>query len=501
MSTSTGIATDYSSYIHFSRYARWIPSLNRRETWEETVDRYINYFDSRTPFSTGDISKEEIREAILNMDVMPSMRCLMTAGPALDKDNVAGFNCSYLHIEGKGKTVELEHESLDEPVVINITSPIDWDEAMYVLMCGTGVGFSVERQFIGNLPKVGKKLNHRIYSPTNKNYPGVAKEELSTFDRKSNYIMVADSKYGWASALRILIVELYNGNFDISWDVSLVRAEGEKLKTFGGRASGPKPLVKLFKFAKDLFLGANTRRLTSVECHDLMCKVAEVVVVGGVRRSALISLSNLSDSRMRVAKSGNWWEAEPQRALANNSVAYTEKPDTASFLAEWSALYASKSGERGIFSREAAIKGLPARRKGNYTNYGTNPCSEIVLRSKQFCNLTEAVVREGDSFATLSRKIEIAAVLGTYQSTLTDFVYLSKEWSDNTKEEALLGVSLTGIMDHSILNGEIDSELLGYKLTGLKHLAVNTNAKWAKLLKVNPSKAVTCVDVISTLAA
>jgi len=384
--TDNTLPSEYQSYIALSRYARWLETENRRETFKESVRRYFNYFETKFPFLLNEVDWKEAEQEYLKLGIVGSMRALMTAGPALERDNVAGYNCAYTAVEGTGEQIVFEHEKLDEPVVITLSTPIDFDETMYVLMCGTGMGFSVERQYINNLPKVGKKLNRRIYAPNNKNYPSVDKQEISLIDKKGNIIHVHDSKYGWASALRILIVELYNGNFDIKWDLSQLREAGAKLKTFGGRASGPAPLQNLFTFAVELFKNANGRKLNSIECHDLMCKIAEIVVVGGVRRSALISLSNLSDERMRQAKFGSWWESQPQRALANNSVCYTEKPDILSFMKEWEALIASGSGERGIFYRTAAENLVPERRKrDSYKNYGCNPCSEIVLRSKQFC--------------------------------------------------------------------------------------------------------------------
>ena len=495
---------DYRKYIHQSRYARWNEKTGRRETWEETVDRYTTFFDLELD-EGDDATREAVKSAILDMEVMPSMRCLMTAGEALERDNVAGYNCAYTAVEGTGEILSLTHDKLDEPVVVHLSNPIDFDETMYVLMCGTGVGFSVERQYVNNLPKVGKKLNRRIYLPNNKNFPDVDKEELSSIDKKENTIRVHDSKYGWASALRILIVELYNGNFNISWDLSSIRPAGAKLKTFGGRASGPKPLDDLFVFAKELFKKAKGRKLTSLECHDLMCKVADIVVVGGVRRSALISLSNLTDERMRKAKMGDL-STNQQRYLSNNSVAYTEKPDVGIFLREMESLYESRSGERGIFNRKAAQKAAArsGRRETDNYEYGTNPCSEIILRSKQFCNLTEVVVRPNDTFDVLKRKVRIATILGTLQSTLTDFRYLSSAWKKNTEEERLLGVSLTGIMDHPVMSGgsptsSKTSPLKGW-LQELKEVAIETNKEWADKLGINPSTAITCVKPSGTVS-
>jgi len=484
----------------------------RRETWPETVDRYINFFSDRCTGPEGKILNDEVKPEILNLNVMPSMRCLMTAGAALDRDNVAGYNCSYAAVEGSGKelfvmTDEMHEAGFDSPIKITASDPLAFDECMYILLCGTGVGFSVERQYVATLPVVGHALPRKMYLRTEENYPGVPKEELSTYDRKTKTIHVADSKYGWASAVRILIVELYNGNFDVQWNTSKVRPAGSRLKLFGGRASGPGPLESLFKFAVGAFSNANGRKLTSIECHDLVCKIADSVVVGGVRRSALISLSNLTDSRMRAAKSGEWWTENKQRELANNSVSYTEKPDTGIFLKEWVSLYESKSGERGIFSREAAqrIAARNGRRDPNH-DFGTNPCSEIILRSKQFCNLTEVVVRPDDTLETLRSKVKYATILGTLQSTLTDFRYLSSKWRENTEEERLLGVSLTGIMDHPIMSGNRrrgsfeNGMFLPEALEHLKEVAIETNRVWAARLGINPSTAITCVKPSGTVS-
>jgi len=416
----------YQQFIHKSRYARWLPEQKRRETWAETVNRYVSFWVDRGQIDQKTSAK--MFDAIHNMDVMPSMRCMMTAGEALDKDNVAGFNCSYLAID----------------------SPRSFDELMYVLMCGTGVGFSVERNFITKLPVIAE-----------------------TFHKTDSVIVVADSKIGWASAFRELISLLYAGKIP-KWDMSKVRPSGARLKTFGGRASGPEPLVDLFNFCVEVFTKAAGRKLTSIECHDVVCKVADIVVVGGVRRSALISLSNLSDPRMAKAKSGNWWELEGQRRLANNSVAYTEKPDFESFLGEMQNMYESKAGERGIFSRVAAqkIAGRNGRRDPEQ-DFGTNPCSEIILRSNQFCNLSEIVVRPDDTLASLKKKAEMAAIIGTLQATLTDFRYLRNCWKKNTEEEALLGVSMTGIMDHYLLS-KGESKDLAKWLEEVRDVAVDT---------------------------
>ena len=442
----------YQQFIHKSRYARWLPEQKRRETWAETVNRYVAFWVDR-----GQIDQKtsaELFDAIHNMDVMPSMRCMMTAGEALAKDNVAGFNCSYLAID----------------------SPRSFDELMYVLMCGTGVGFSVERNFITKLPVVAE-----------------------SFHKTDSVIVVSDSKIGWASAFRELIAMLYAGKIP-EWDMSRVRPAGARLKTFGGRASGHEPLLDLFNFCVEIFQKAAGRKLTSIECHDIVCKIADIVVVGGVRRSALISLSNLSDPRMAKAKSGDWWRHEGHRRLANNSVAYTEKPDFESFLGEMQNMYESKAGERGIFSRVAAQK-IAARngRRDPDQDFGTNPCSEIILRSNQFCNLSEIVVRPDDTLASLKKKAEMAAIIGTLQATLTDFRYLRNCWKKNTEEEALLGVSMTGIMDHYLLS-KGESKDLGKWLEEVRDVALDTNKEWAAKLGINQSAAITCVKPSGTVS-
>ena len=443
----------YQEYIHKSRYARYLPEEQRRETWEETVNRYLDFWVSKEK-----LSKKEAKDLfgpIHGLDVMPSMRALMTAGEALDRDNVAGFNCSYLPID----------------------HPKAFDEMMYILMCGTGVGFSVERQYITKLPEVA--------------------EELHDTD---TVIHVADSKVGWAKGYRELIAMLFTGQVP-KWDVSGVRPAGAALKTFGGRASGPEPLVDLFQFTVEVFRASAGRRLSSIECHDLCCKIAQIVVVGGVRRSALISLSNLTDDRLRRCKSGQWWVDNPQRGLANNSACYTEKPDFEAFLNEWKSLYESRSGERGVFSRVASQRQAEknGRRDASF-DFGTNPCSEIILRPYQFCNLSEVVVRANDTLESLRLKVRSAAVLGTLQATLTDFRYLRKIWKDNTQEEALLGVSLTGIMDHPVMSGRKSREELRHWLTQLKEEAIKTNRTWAKRLGINVSTAITAVKPSGTVS-
>ena len=449
----------YQQFIHKSRYARWLENENRRETWDETVKRYFDFFEKHLEGKKGTKEqRKELEEAVLNMEIMPSMRSLMTAGDALERDNVAGYNCAYL--------------------AVNKTRA--FDECLFILMCGTGVGFSVERREVEKLPEVPDEL----------------------FDTDTT-IVVADSKIGWAKAYKELIQMLYAGQI-AKWDMSKVRPAGERLKTFGGRSSGREPLDNLFRFTIEIFQSAKGRKLSSIECHDIMCKIAEIVVVGGVRRSALISLSNLTDERMRKAKSGQWWLDNTQRALSNNSVAYTEKPDVNIFLKEWMALIESKSGERGIFNRVAAkkqVEKLGDRRDSNH-NFGTNPCSEIILRDKEFCNLTEVVIRPEDTPATLAEKVRLASILGTWQATLTDFRYLSKEWKTNCEEEALLGVSLTGIMDNQYTNGTHKDKdfTLASTLEYFKGIAIETNKKVSKQLGIQPSAAITCVKPSGTVS-
>ena len=450
------LPTPYQQFIHKSRYARWIDDEQRRENWDETVDRYIGFMQDQVlmkhNIKLDDKTLNELRDSILSLDVMPSMRAMMTAGPALSRDNICGYNCSYIPVD----------------------SPRAFDECMYILMCGTGVGFSVERENVDRLPVVS-----------------------DNFDSSSTVIRVADSKPGWAKALRELIALLYAGQVP-TWDVSEVREAGAKLKVMGGRASGPQPLLDLFDFTVKVFKKASGRRLFPIECHDIMCKIGEVVVVGGVRRSALISLSNLNDDQMAHAKSGQWWETEPQRALANNSVAYKSKPEMGTFMREWLALYDSKSGERGMFNREAADKQVArnGRREQGHM-WGTNPCSEIILRGYQFCNLSEVVVRETDTLDSLKKKVRIATILGTLQSTLTDFKYLRKVWKDNTEEERLLGVSLTGIMDHHVLSKNVDSKRW---LEEMRQEAVDTNKNFANMLGIPQSAAITCVKPSGTVS-
>ena len=451
------LPTDYQNFIALSRYARWKDDEQRRENWSETIDRYFDYMDNHLVnnynYTVSKALKEKLTNQIMALGVMPSMRALMTAGPALDRCHVGGYNCSYIPVD----------------------SPRSFDECMYILMCGTGVGFSVERENVDKLPIVNEH-----------------------FEESTTIIKVGDSRPGWAKALRELIAMLYVGQVP-TWDTSEVRPAGARLKTFGGRASGPAPLVELFQFCIQKFKGAKGRRLFPIECHDLMCKIGEVVVVGGVRRSALISLSNLGDDQMRHAKSGEWWDEpernikrEGQRSLANNSVAYKDKPEMGTFMREWTALYESKSGERGIFNRQAAkVKASENGRRDIEHKFGCNPCSEIILRPYQFCNLTEVVCRVTDDLVSLKEKVRMATILGTFQSTLTNFKYLRKIWKDNTEEERLLGVSLTGILDCPIWNEEI--------LQILRDVAVETNKKMSKDLGIPQSTAITCVKPSGTV--
>ena len=441
----------YEQYIAKSRYARYLPEEKRRETWGETVSRYTDFFKARGQLDKA--TEKELYDAVYNLEVMPSMRAIMTAGAALNRDNVAGFNCAYIAID----------------------TPRAFDELLYILMCGTGVGYSVERQYISKLPLVSEE-----------------------FFESDSVINVPDSKVGWARSFRELVSLLYSGHVP-KWDVSRVRPAGAALKIFGGRASGPAPLVELFQFAVDMFKGAAGRKLSSIECHDLCCKIAQVVVVGGVRRSALISLSNLTDDRLKRAKHGSWWDHTPYRGLANNSACYTEKPDFEAFLNEWKSLYESRAGERGIFSRVASQKQAAKNgRRDPDHDFGTNPCSEIILRPNQFCNLSEVVVRHDDTVKDLERKVRLATIFGTLQATLTDFRYLRSIWKNNTEEEALLGVSLTGILDNKFLAKP--GPELSQALTKLKNVAIKTNKEWARKLGINQSAAITCVKPSGTVS-
>ena len=456
--TSNYLPTSYQEFIHLSRYSRWLPDKGRRETWDETITRYFDFFTEHLKETVNfDLSKNlrnELEQAVLGLRIMPSMRCVMTAGEALKRENIAGYNCSYVAVD----------------------RPQAFDEILYVLMNGTGVGFSVERQYISQLPQIADEFH-----PTD------------------TTIVVADSKLGWAKALKELVGMLYVGQVP-RWDLSKIRPAGAPLKTFGGRASGPEPLESLFNFTVNIFKNASGRKLTSLESHDIVCKIAEVVVVGGVRRSALISLSNLSDGLMRHAKTGQWWNENGQRALANNSACYTEKPNIGIFMDEWKSLYDSKSGERGIFNRESAnwMASKNGRRDVENQEFGTNPCSEIILRSREFCNLSEVVVRINDTKETLLEKVRLATILGTFQSTLTNFKYISKTWKKNCEEERLLGVSLTGIMDCKLTNGKTPG--LDKLLQELKNVAIKTNEEFANKFGINQSVAVTCVKPSGTVS-
>lgn len=453
---SNSLPTLYQQFIHLSRYSRFLWDQGRRETWEETIGRFFDFFEGHLKEQHNyDIKnvRKELEEAVLSQKVMPSMRCVMTAGEALKRENVAAYNCSY----------------------VAVNSPRSFDEILYILMNGTGVGFSVESKDVEQLPIIAESF-----------YPS------------DTTIIVADSKLGWAKALKELIHLLYSGQIP-RWDLSKIRPAGTPLKTFGGRASGPEPLDALFKFCVDVFKKAAGRRLNTLECHDIVCKIADIVVVGGVRRSALISLSDLNDDRMRTAKSGQWWLDESQRALANNSAIYKEKPDMGIFMEEWKSLYESKSGERGIFNRASAKATVMkhGRRDPNY-DFGTNPCSEIILRDKEFCNLSEVVIRATDSMEDLKQKVRLAAILGTWQSTLTSFKYLSSSWKKNCEEERLLGVSMTGIMDNDLTNGKTSG--LAERLEELRAVAVETNKKLAAEIGIPQSAAVTCVKPSGTVS-
>jgi ribonucleoside-triphosphate reductase len=456
---SKTIENPYENFIALSRYARWIPEESRRETWGETVDRYFNFMLKHLETNYNYIPSEklvaELKDGVFQRNVMPSMRSVMTSGAALERDNVAGYNCAFLPVD----------------------SPRSFDETMYILMCGTGVGFSVEYKYINKLPSVPESL-----------------------EKSTTVITVEDSKQGWAKAYRELLALLWSGQIP-AIDVSKVRPAGARLKTMGGRSSGPQPLINLFDFTIAKFKNATGRNLKPIECHDIMCKIGEVVVVGGVRRSAMISLSNINDIEMAQAKSGNWWEQNPQRALSNNSVAYSRKPDMEQFIAEWKSLYDSKSGERGIYNVAAAqAQAAKYGRRDPEIHYGTNPCSEIILRPYQFCNLSEVVLREHDTKKEIERKVELATILGTWQSTLTDFKYIRKIWKDNTEEERLLGVSLTGQFGHKLMSGKEDLVSLEAFLMSLKESARETNKSEAGKIGIPESAAITCVKPSGTVS-
>ena len=453
------IENPYENFIALSRYARWMPEENRRETWGETVDRYfsfmLNHLDKNYSYVPDEKLIKDLKEAVYNRNVMPSMRAVMTAGAALDRDHVAGYNCSFVPVD----------------------SPRSFDETMYILMCGTGVGFSVEYKYVNKLPAVPE-----------------------SFEKSTTTIVVEDSKNGWAKSYRELLAMLWAGQIP-SVDVSKLRPAGARLKTMGGRSSGPQPLINLFDFTIAKFKQAAGRQLKPIEAHDIMCKIGEVVVVGGVRRSAMISLSNINDIEMAAAKSGNWWENNSQRALSNNSVAYSRKPEMEQFIAEWKNLYDSKSGERGIYNVAAAQKQASRwGRRDPEIHYGTNPCSEIILRPYQFCNLSEVVIRENDTTKTVAEKVRLATILGTWQSTLTDFKYLRKVWKDNTEEERLLGVSITGQFGNKFFSGKEDLKKLSEALEGLRDYARDTNKSEAAKIGINESAAITCVKPSGTVS-
>jgi ribonucleoside-diphosphate reductase alpha chain len=456
---SRTIENPYENFIALSRYARWLSEENRRETWGETVDRYfefiLNHLFKEHSYEPESKLIEELKLAVFNRNVMPSMRSVMTAGAALDRDHVAGYNCSFVPVD----------------------SPRSFDETMYILMCGTGVGFSVEYKYINKLPAIPE-----------------------TFEKSTTVIIVEDSKTGWAKAFRELLALLWSGQIP-AIDVSKVRPAGARLKTMGGRSSGPQPLVNLFDFTIAKFKSAAGRNFKPIEAHDIMCKIGEVVVVGGVRRSAMISLSNINDIEMAAAKSGNWWENNTQRSLSNNSVAYSRKPDMEQFIAEWKSLYDSKSGERGIYNVAAAqAQAAKYGRRDPDIHYGTNPCSEIILRPYQFCNLSEVVLRENDTKKDIERKVELATILGTWQSTLTDFKYLRKIWKDNTEEERLLGVSLTGQFGHKFMSGKEDLVSLEAFLMTLRESARAKNKDEAGKIGIPESAAITCVKPSGTVS-
>ena len=456
---SQTIENPYENFIALSRYAKWVEAEGRRETWGETVDRYFSFMTNHLKTNHNYIPNEklvaELKEFVFERNVMPSMRSVMTSGAALERDNVAGYNCAFLPVD----------------------SPRSFDETMYVLMCGTGVGFSVEYKYINKLPAVPEKL-----------------------EKSDTVIVVEDSKQGWAKAYRELLALLWTGHIP-AIDVSKVRPAGARLKTMGGRSSGPQPLINLFDFTIAKFKNAAGRNLKPIECHDIMCKIGEVVVVGGVRRSAMISLSNINDIEMAQAKSGNWWEQSPQRALSNNSVAYSRKPEMEQFIAEWKSLYDSKSGERGIYNVAAAqAQAAKFGRRDPDIHYGTNPCSEIILRPYQFCNLSEVVLRENDSKKDIQRKVELATILGTWQSTLTDFKYLRKIWKDNTEEERLLGVSLTGQFGHKFMSGKEDLVMLESFLMTMRERARQINKEEAGKIGIPESAAITCVKPSGTVS-
>lgn len=444
-------STPYQDFIFYRTYSRWNDDLGRRETWQETVDRYMSFMRKNVGDKLTFEEYQEIREAILKHEVMPSMRLMWGAGGPTARCNVSAYNCSYLAIK------ELR----------------DFAETLYLLCSGTGVGFSVEKAAVDQLPVVQPQ----------KGVP-------------SKYFVIDDSKEGWAEALHDCLHALFNGE-DAIFDFSQIRPAGARLKTMGGRAAGPQPLMDLLEFTKEVVLARQGKKLRPIDVHDIMTKIGEIVVAGGVRRSAMISLSDLEDAEVQHAKDGRFWEHSAHRALANNSAVYKQKPTREEFLSEWDALRKSGSGERGIFNRGSLTEQVPARRLFEWNGVvpalaGTNPCGEIVLKDKQFCNLTEIVARAEDTEETLLKKARIATILGTYQSTLTDFKFLSSEWKRNCEDERLLGVSITGQWDSPAVRDE-------QVLTRMKHVAQDTNSEYAKRFGINPSTAITCVKPSGTV--
>lgn len=439
-----------AEFVYYRTYARWIEEDGRRETWIETVDRYINFMKKNLGSKLKESEYEEVREAILRQDIMPSMRLMQFAGKATERTNVCAYNCSFI-----------------APSKIK-----DFAEIMYISMCGTGVGFAVESENVQKLPQIKKQTG-----------------------KKQKTHVVDDSKEGWCDSLTAGLKAWFGGE-DIDFDYSQVRPEGARLKVMGGKASGPEPLRQLHEFTKKKILENQGRRLSNLDVHDIICMIGQIVVVGGVRRSAMISLSDLHDLEMRDAKNGQFWTHSPQRSMANNSAVYQEQPSTAEFMREWLSLVEGQTGERGIFNRGSLVKQLPERRiekVGKDTQWGTNPCGEIILQSKQFCNLSEVVCRAEDTEESLLRKIKLATLLGSYQATLTHFPYLSKEWQNNCREEALLGVSLTGQWDSKTVRDE-------KVLDKLKKESVKANKHYAKRFGTNESTCVTTTKPSGTVS-
>lgn len=440
-----------AEFVYYRSYSRWIPDEGRRETWIESVGRYIDFMKENLGAKLTDEEYEELRQAILKQEVMPSMRLMWSAGTAARATNVCGYNCSF----------------------IAPTSLSDLGEIMYLSMCGTGVGFSIEQQTVQKFPQIKKQTGHKV-----------------------DPIVVDDSKEGWANAF-VKAMEFWFDGQDVDIDYSKLRPLGARLKTMGGKSSGPGPLMALMDFAKRKVLARQGRRLSSLDTHDIICKIGEIVEMGGVRRSALLSLSDLDDEEMRDAKKGQFWLADGQRHMANNSVSYNQKPTAAEFMEEWISLAKAGTGERGIFNRGGLRKQLPERRwkvfEKDAETSGTNPCGEIVLKSKEFCNLTEVVARAEDTEESLMKKVRLATILGTYQSSLTNFPFLSKEWKKNCEEERLLGVSITGQWDSlAVRSPEM--------LKKLRDEAIEVNKKYAQKIGINHSTAITCVKPSGTVS-